>query len=485
MMSRLPNPASAALLLAAMAAAVLGGCGQIAPGPVAPKRIFFITVDTLRADHLGAYGYPRATSPNLDKLAAGGVLFDQAIAQWPKTTPSFASMFTGKYPQTTGMTHRAAKFLSDDYLTLAEMIRSQGYWTAAVVSNPMLSIELGWNQGFEEFIETWQTEEDLGSDPVTYRTVVNALRVNELAAPVLEQATEHQRSFVWLHYSDPHAPYILPEGIENPFLGDDLDNANSEIVKRVGVAARIGGNRRLGFYIAQYDANILIADRFIGEILDRAESLGLLEDSLIIFTSDHGEGMGEHDYYFKHGALPYNTGSHVPLFFVFSDPAWRGRQVDLPVELIDLYPTLGELLGSRESTGLEGKSLMPFLARTDSSPRIDPGEFGYAFSESGQPMVLRSYYRSIQDQRWKLVYHPQVDHKRKGQAPPLFELYDLSRDPLEQSDLAGDHEDDFKRLWEMLSAWMRQGEGEASELAEGEGHSEETRKALEALGYLD
>ena len=124
-MSRI-RPRFAVLGVAATLVVVLVACSHDAPRLVAPKRIFFITVDTLRADHLGSYGYPRLTSPHLDKLAGNGVLFEQAIAQWPKTTPSFASMFTGQYPQTTGMTHRAAKWLSGDYLTLAEMIQSAG-----------------------------------------------------------------------------------------------------------------------------------------------------------------------------------------------------------------------------------------------------------------------------------------------------------------------------------------------------------------------
>jgi len=451
---------------------------------VAPKRIFFITIDTLRADHLSAYGYPRLTSPNLDKLADSGVLFEQAIAQWPKTTPSFASMFTGQYPQTTGMTHRAAKWLSGDYITLAEMIQSAGYWTAAVVSNPMLSTGLGWNQGFEQYLETWQTDQDLGSDPAKFRTVVNALRVNELALPVLEQATHHDQTFIWLHYSDPHAPYILPPGFENPFLGDEFDRDDALVPKQIPPSAKIGDQQRLGFYVAQYDANILIADRLIGEILDAAERLGLLENSLIVFTSDHGEGMGEHDRYFRHGTLPYNTGSHVPLFFSFSDAARRGQQVDLPVELVDLYPTFQELLADQTPIELEGKSLMPFLAGPGTVERIDPQKFSYAFSEAGHPMALRNYYRSVQDQRWKLVFHPEVDHPRKGQASPAIELYDLYQDPLEQENLAGQHESEFTRLWDTLAVWMRLG-GETPEMTEDEGHSEETRKALEALGYLD
>lgn len=470
-----------------LAALLLGACGSPAPPSTTletPRRIILITVDTLRADHLGIYGYPRDTSPNLDRLAGQGVLFGRAIAQWPKTTPSFASIFTGQYPHTRGMTHRAAKWLAEDHHTLAETMRAAGFWTGAVVSNPVLSGELGWDQGFDEYIETWHIDEYLSADPVRFRSMVNALQVNELAMPLLESAASRDRVFLWLHYSDPHAPYILPPGIANPFVGDEFD-VQDEIVEPISPAVRIGGHDRLGFYVAQYDANIRVADRLIGELLAKAAELDLLDDALVVFTSDHGEALGEHQDYFHHGAFAYNTESHVPLIFLFDGGAVRGGRVELPVELIDLYPTLTDLLAVESPAELEGKSLVPLLAGSATGADFDPRDFAYAFTEAGKPMVLRSYYRSVQDPRWKLIFHPPVHHRRKGQAPALIELYDLERDPLEQANLAGQHEADFNRLWGELTTWMAQGRAEADEVDEAAGHSEETLEALRALGYVD
>jgi len=461
----------------------LAGCSKSDPASPVPSRIFFITVDTLRADHLGIYGYPRNTSPNLDRLAGEGVLFDRAIAQWPKTTPSFASMFTGRYPQSTGMTHRAARRLAEKYQTLAEMMQAAGYWTAAVVSNPVLSTDLGWNQGFDVFEETWQTEEDLGSDRVRFRALTSAPRVNEMARPLLRRSVDKERSFIWLHYSDPHVPYLLPPEFDNPFLGDEFD-ADQPVPVKLPPTIQIGEETRVGFYVAQYDANVQVADRYIGEILEVIDELEFLEDALVVFTSDHGEGLGEHDYYFRHGGVPYNTNSHVPLFIRYPGAVGGGQTVQLPVELIDLYPTLGELISAEMPTELEGKSLVPFLRGPGKRVKIDPTDFAYAYSESGQPKNRRNYYRTVQDERWKLVFHPAVDKKGR-QEPVLFELYDLETDPLELSDLAGQHENQFKRLWDRLSSWMQQGENPSAEMAEGEGHSQETRDALRALGYLD
>ena len=477
------------LWLLAVAAALLAGCRQQATAPPVevqplptPSRIFFITVDTLRADHLGAYGYPRATSPNLDRLAAEGVLFRRAIAQWPKTTPSFGSIFTGQYPQTNGMTHRAARGLYESFETLAEMLQGAGYFTAAVISNPVLRKSLGWDQGFDKYWQSWKTDEDLGSDSVKYREVINAQRVNSMAPYLLERVSPHERSFVWIHYSDPHTPYLLPPETPNPFLGDEYDVGDEQVPEDLAAKLRIGDETRLGFYVAQYDANVLEADRAIGEILQIADDRGLLENALVIITSDHGEAMGEHDSYFRHGPLPYNTGSHVPLIFYYPGVIEGGQVVETPVEMIDLYPTLAEIVSGEPPAEIEGTSLVPLLR--DPSRMSDSEDHAYAFSEAGQPLSLRHYYRSIQDGRWKLVYHPATSEDGE-EAPVLFELYDLEADPLELTDLAGGHAEEFDRVWGELSGWIRDVESPAAEMEEGEGLDEETKDALRALGYLD
>ncbi|HEX3128815.1 MAG TPA: sulfatase-like hydrolase/transferase, partial [Thermoanaerobaculia bacterium] len=138
----------------------------------APRRIFLITVDTLRADRMSLYGYPRETTPRLAQLAASGVTFDRAISQWPKTGVSFASMFTGQYPQTTGLTHRAALRIPEEYLTLPELMQESGYKTVAVNSNAVLAAKFGWNDGFDEYLETWGGG-DFPEDPHLFRSLVH------------------------------------------------------------------------------------------------------------------------------------------------------------------------------------------------------------------------------------------------------------------------------------------------------------------------
>ena len=477
------------LLCAVVTGTWIVGCGgekspvvvEEPPLP-APSRIFFITVDTLRADHLGAYGYPRNTSPNLDRLAREGVLFRRAIAQWPKTTPSFGSIFTGQYPQTNGLTHRAARGLYYPFSTLEEMVQGTGYFTAAVISNPVLRKSLGWDQGFDKYWQSWKTNEDLGSDALKYREVINAQRVNSMAPFLLERVAPYERSFVWIHYSDPHTPYLLPAETPNPFLGDEYDVGDVEVPEDLEAKLRIEDEKRLAFYVAQYDANVREADRAIGEILRIAEERDLLDDALVIVASDHGEAMGEHDSYFRHGPLPYNTGSHVPLIFHYPGVLDGGRVVETPVEMIDVYPTIAELIEGATPAEIEGTSLVPLLR--DKTGQVDSGDYSYAFSEAGQPLAVRNYYRSIQDERWKLVYHPATSEEGE-EAPVLFELYDLEVDPLELTDLAGGNRGEFDRLWNELEGWVREAENPSAEMEEGEGLDEETKDALRALGYLD
>lgn len=448
---------------------LLAACGGPDLADDAPRRVFFITVDTLRADHMSLYGYPRATSPRMAELAASGVVFEQAIAQWPKTGTSFASMFTGQYPQTTGLTHKAAIRIPEEYTTLPELFQESGYTTVGVVSNAVLAAQFGWNDGFDEFLETWGGGDSFPEDPHVFRELIHAPKVNELALPLLERHARDERLFVWLHYTDPHAPYMLPDGFANPFLDDARFQGETVVPRKVARGYRIDGREDLKYYVAQYDANVLVTDVYIQKVLDRARELGLLEDSLIVFTADHGESLGEHGSFFEHGPLPYNTTARVPLFFVRNGlPAGRKAR---PVELIDLYPTLRDMImPKREVAGLEGRSLLPLLQGKDEAPR-------FAFSEAGEKP---RYFRSVQDGAWKLVYGSGGRRPRPVAGPSGLELYDLARDPGETRNLAAAHPEELRRLRRELLGWVKNRPGRHAQAEE----DEETLKALRALGYV-
>lgn len=449
----------------------------------APKRVFLVTVDTLRADHLGTYGYGRDTSPFLDRLAKESVVFERAIVQWPKTGSSFASMFTGQYPHTTGLTHKADIRIPEGYLTLPEFFKSQGYTTLAVNSNGVLNTDLGWDRGFDEYLET-RTLFGLGEgSQVSYRGTMNALKVNELSVPLLEKHRADKKLFAWIHYSDPHTPYLLPPNVENPFLGDSLFVGERQVVLEKPEAVEIDGRKDLKFYVAQYDANIRVVDQAVAQLVAKLGELGLLEGSLIVVSADHGESLGEHDYFLEHGRLPYNNTLRVPLLFHWPSSGRTARRIAQPVELVDLYPTLRELVQPKaEVAGLEGKSLVPLLGPQPPSPE-QTAAFRFAFAGAGGGTPL-THFRTVQDERWQLVFHPATQNKKEVDLPALYELYDLSQDPLAAKNLAPENPELSRQMKQALAKWMagrlwiQPPKGLASQ------NSDQTQKALEALGYL-
>lgn len=454
-------------------ALALGACaGEERPAP--PRHVLLITVDTLRADHTSLHGYGRDTSPRIAELARGGVRFDQAIAQWPKTGASFASIFTGRYPQSTGLIQRAALRVPESYLTLPELFQEAGFTTLAVVSNAVIGARFGWDDGFDEFHQTWG-EGEHPEDALAFRPLIQAPRVNALALPLLARHAGAGRLFAWIHYTDPHAPYVLPAGEENPFLGDRLFTGDERVPPRAARGYRMEARDDRRYYVAQYDANVRVADRHIGELLGRARELGLLDDALVVVTADHGESLGEHGSWFEHGPLPYNTTARVPLVIAGKGIA-SGAVVSRPVELVDLFPTLRELaLPARAVDGLEGRSLVPLLAGSAAGEAA--AAFRHAFSEAGE---RPRYYRSVQDGAWKLVQG--IPRGRRAAARPArFELYDLRADPLEERDLAAQRPDEVRRLRRELLGWAS-GSGPP---AEAGAPGEDAEKALRALGYAN
>ena len=464
-----------ALTLLSLSALTLACATEPTPEP--PRRVFLITVDTLRADHLGWHGYPRDTSPRLDEWVERGVVFERAIVQWPKTGPSFASMFTSLYPHTTGLFYKAAQTIPDDYLALPAWFQERGYRTAAVISNPVLGREIGWERGFDHYEQTWIDEANLDAidhlpieqRPMEFRRNVWADRVNELAEPLLASLAEEERLFVWLHYTDPHVPYLLQPGSENPFLEDE-HYTGDEIVDLTGAEGRaIGDQRDLRYYVAQYDANIRVTDRAIGAILDEIAELGMEDGSLFVLTADHGEELNEHGVPFEHGPVPYNSSAHVPFVIVGEPWAAAGRRVEQPVEMIGLFPTLVDLLGEPTPEGFEGRSWAPLL--TGEAP-ADDDPAPVAFADAG---AYQRHLRSIQDQEWQLVLRPPNQQREK----PLLELYHLPSDPLQLRDVAAEFPEVKERLGRRLSNWIRESPRNVSP------HTEAARKALEAMGYLE
>jgi arylsulfatase A-like enzyme len=467
-----PKPAGVALLLLAGINAAAAVVHDRAPRP--RLNILLITIDALRADHLGAYGYARPTSPNIDRLARQGVLFRRAVSQWPLTSPSFAAMMSSTYGHTNGLVRTTAQRMPDRPLMLAEMLKAGGYSTGAAVGNVNLARAFNFDQGFDTYRELWREDDERKTEQIT-RTGLD----------LLKQASADRPLFLWLHFFDPHARYQPPKPFDQMFVGDQhfdpawrvpLHARKGEDLGGIAGNVNLGREDRVAYYVAQYDAEIRYVDQQVGILLKALEEQGLAGNTLVVLTADHGESLGEHNYFFEHGRFPYDDCAHVPLIVRGPGIGKPGEAVSSPVELIDLVPTLLDLAGLPPDPRTEGKSLRRLLA----GERPGGARWAYAFTESG---FARDYQRSITSERYKLVYVPDAGDRRIMQGREL-ELYDLAADPGETRNLVDQRPEVAALLKKQLWRWITAG-GAAAPPPEAVGVEGQAEEQLRSLGYIE
>ncbi len=439
-----------------------------APRPPRPNVIIYL-IDTLRADHLGAYGYGRPTSPNIDRFAAGGVLFENARAQSSWTRPALASVFTGLRPRAHGVNQRRDA-LSDSFDTLAELLAGQGYETAAFVTNGNAGPDFGLDQGFEHFRYLRESGESAERHQLSDR-------LNLWLFDWLEHRDQNERPFfLFAHATDPHAPYTPREPFRRRFAPD----VDPEIGLLANVRAVVSGRREAGADIRDdlidlYDAEIAFNDRHFGRLIDRLEELGLYQPSLIILLSDHGEEFLEHGWW-EHGVTLHGEQLDVPMIFKLPGrplhEALRaplrgaGRRIEATASHVDVLPTILDLLGLESPAAVAGESL---LDAAGGDPRPSFAYLGL------QNRVVRSVTRN----GWKLI----LDDSRTPRGKPV-QLYRVASDPGETAELAGQRPferellSQLMRRWELDLACGARAAGEQAEIPD------ELRRQLEALGYL-
>jgi arylsulfatase A-like enzyme len=321
--------------------------------PDSAFNVILLTVDALRPDHLGCYGYPRNTSPAIDSLAASGVRFNNAVVQYPMTSPNFATMFTGTYPTTHGVI-RVRTVLGDDNLTLAEVLQASGYHTAAAITNGNLYPVFNYSQGFDEYHRCGHKEPE---------------RVTRTSLEWLASGPQ-EPFFLWMHYTEPHGPYDPRPPYDTMF--DPADNPKTSTMSSEAEEERVARA------IARYDGSIRRTDHAIRRLLTGIREMGYGDNTLLVFTTDHGESFGEHGYYFGHGAYAYEATVRAALFLAFPEVIPAGLAVDAPVGTVDIMPTLLDAVGLPLGERIEGHSFLPTaLGLTDQTP----GEF--AFVQAG------------------------------------------------------------------------------------------------------
>lgn len=460
-------------LIASQLLACGAGPGNPGTAPThAGINVLLLTIDTLRADHLTCYGYPRKTSPTMDDLASRGVLFDNAFTYWPKTRASFAAMFTSFYASQHGLTVRE-RDLPDYNQTLAEALKEAGYQTAAAVDNGNLDRQLGFSQGFDRYLQVW---DDGGTE--ADRTE----RLTDFATGFLKTYQETDPFFLWIHYVNPHTPYEPPEELLDLFREDGVVPRGPKLEPVIGYHG--GVNRHLpgagtsywGDYVDRYDGEVAFADREIGRVLETLEKSSHRDSTLIVLTSDHGESLGEHDYYFDHGYDLFDPSLRVPLILAFPGILPQGEIVQSAVSTLDIFPSVLDLAQVTFPPGLQGRSLLPLVRRTEEQlhERL--------FFQNDQHQV------GISNGRLKLILYPQTE-----QAESYYELYDTWRDPDELDNRYPASQQAVAPLQAELGsfrtrtvAWQQETDRRRREAPARQDVelSEETLRNLEALGYL-
>jgi arylsulfatase A-like enzyme len=440
----------------------------------ARKNILFITIDTLRADHLSCYGYERLTSPTIDGFAGKSVVFSNAIVQWPKTSPSFSSMMTSLYCSQTGVTGPRQR-LPLWKTTTAEVLLNGGYVTAGVVGNGNLDVCYNFDQGFSIYVETWKDKS------VSPESNTDAAHITDLALDVLEDIHGKGNFFLWVHYVDPHAPYSPPDPFHEMFVNDafygekqiKLNEGFNDDIGGCPLRSRLGDNDNLYYYVAQYDAEIRYCDSEIQRLFEFLDHHDLWATTMVILTSDHGEGLGEHNYYFEHGRFSYETNIRVPL--IVWSPGCRAKVVEQPVALLDLHPTMLDFAGIEIDEHSEGESLVALLdgSERDGHRRI----FAQAGGEREQSWTVRN-------SEWKLIYVPSQKYRNLMRGT-IYELYDLRNDPGETLNLFEQGATLPAELKSELDLWVRaEGARDVQEEGAIDAAEESTQENLKALGYV-
>ena len=407
------------------ALALLVGAGPLAAAPAARPNILLITVDTLRADHLGCYGATDVRTPAIDRLAARSAVFTRAFAHNPLTLPSHANILLGLTANAHGVHDNSGFIVREDFLTLAEWLKGQGYETGAFVGAFPVDSRFGLVQGFDVYDDNYGTQ---GPTDMVF--------VERKAEVVVAKASEWLQGrtgpwFLWVHLFDPHQPYQPPE----PFLSQYPDRP--------------------------YDGEIAYTDSALAKLFGRLDELKVADRTAVIFTADHGESLGEHGET-THGYFAYNATLRVPLILTL--PGAKAARIDGNAGHVDIFPTVCELLGGKAPAGLQGRSLLP-LIKGKTRP-VQPIYFE----------ALTAYY----NRGWAPL-RGYILGDEKYMESPIPEVYDLGKDFGELENLAP--KKDLVTYRKTFADLVRE---ESSPLAEkaGQAMDRATAERLRTLGYV-
>jgi len=405
---------------------MLGSCKSVSTPSPRPLNLLLVTIDTLRADRLGCYGYSKNETPNLDKIAQRGGLFENAVAPAPLTAPSHASMMTGLYPTVHKVRNTGGFVVSPSDITLAKLLQEQGWETAAFVGSSVLKRRFGFNHGFSVYDDEMPTHATGSAQEEPER------RAGEVVNRAIKwlDAQSGKPFFLWVHVYDPHVPYDPPA----PFRDKYTDRP--------------------------YDGEIAYTDLEVGRLFDSVARKSGAENTLIAVLSDHGESFSEHGEY-THGVFLYDTTLRIP-FLLAGGRVPAGVRVKQQARTVDLLPTLLELIGVKAPAGVQGASLVPTFRGSD----VDTV---YSYAETLFPRLNMGWaeLRSMRTNRWKYIRAPKP------------ELYDLAQDPGETTNVIASHPEQAQGLEARLKALSA-----TTEKVTPTAMDPRTLQQLRSLGYV-
>ncbi|MEW5802528.1 MAG: tetratricopeptide repeat protein [bacterium] len=416
---------------------LMAGChqtGSLLRQAKAPEfNIVLISIDTLRADHLGCYGYSGTKTPTIDQLAREGATFTQCYTPVPVTLPSHISMMTGLYPLSHGVRNNGTFVAGPELLTMAEVLKGRGYQTAAFVGSFVLDRRFGLDQGFDVFDDYMSKDQ---SQPLLLYNERKAEDVVTEADKWLKAHGSSKPFFLWMHCFDPHAPYEPPE----PFLTAYKDNL--------------------------YDGEISYTDQMLSKFINTLKEMNLWDRTMIILTADHGEGLGDHGEK-THAIFIYDSTLHVPLIFRYPKLLPQGVEIPTEVSTIDIFPTVLDLVSAKQEKNCQGKSLMGLFQGKDEPPR---SEF---FCETYYPLYNHGWspLEGLRTKEWVYIQAPKS------------ELYDMVEDRKQLKNLYSSRREVAEKLDQQLEALKKRialGQTQSKKVT----MDQETTKRLRSLGYV-
>jgi arylsulfatase A-like enzyme len=443
-------------------------------------NIVLITLDTLRADHLSCYGYQKSTTPHLDQFAQESVIFKNAYATSPWTSPSHASLFTGMYPSKHGLHHNWEVMqsnqivpLSEDHQTLAEVLADHGYNTAGIIGGFWCKSTVGLAQGFDHYDDALiNVIPDLQHFtlfkiinkffPIHDSAVRRGLNFSRVASQINKRVFSwlegHYQTpfFLFINYFDPHHPYLPP-------------NEYSVLFKEDGTSAAKGSENKGTDPLAQYDGEIAYVDNQVGILLDKLKELNLYENTLIIITSDHGEFFGEHGFWF-HAHELYQEVIKIPLIIKYPLSSKRGADSGR-VSLVDIMPTILDVLNLPIPQEVQGVILL------EAEGTVLSEVYKHKYKQPNKGKNFARELKALFSDNYKYI------KEYRNDSDEYYELYDIENDPEELQNLASSMPDKAEEMNKKLQEWLQHSQYQTVKDKPVK-IDDATKEALKALGYI-